>query len=62
MRRLSIAQLQTDENQTIVGGKERPIWVFVILDGWFSTLASLVKIVAVSEDPLHDIRQGVRLM
>jgi transposase-like protein/IS1 family transposase len=34
MRRLSIAELQADEIQTIVGGKERPIWVFVVLDVW----------------------------
>ena len=34
MRRLSIAELQADEICTIVGGKERPIWVFVALDVW----------------------------
>ena len=34
MRRLSITELQADEIQTIVGGKERPIWIFVVLDVW----------------------------
>ena len=34
MRRLSIAELQADEICTIVGSKERPIWVFVALDVW----------------------------
>jgi uncharacterized membrane protein YkgB len=33
-RRLSLAELQADEIQTIVGGKERPIWIFVVLDVW----------------------------
>ena len=36
MRRLSVAELQADEIQTIIGGKERPIWVaerWVRLDG-----------------------------
>jgi IS1 family transposase len=34
IRRLSLAELQADEIQTIVGGKERPIWIFVVLDVW----------------------------
>ena len=34
MRRLSIAELQADEIQTIVGGKKQPIWIFVVLDVW----------------------------
>jgi IS1 family transposase len=34
IRQLSIAELQADEIQTIVGGKERPIWIFVVLDVW----------------------------
>src|SRR5215510_4148179 len=34
MRKLSIVELQADEIQTIIGGKERPIWVFVVLDVW----------------------------
>ena len=32
MRRLSLGELQADEIQTIVGGKGRPIWIFVALD------------------------------
>jgi transposase-like protein/IS1 family transposase len=34
IRRLSLAELQADEIQTIVGDKERPIWIFVVLDVW----------------------------
>jgi hypothetical protein len=34
MRRLSIAELQADGIQTIVGDKEQSIWIFVILDVW----------------------------
>ena len=34
IRRLSIAELQADEIQTIVGGKEQPIWVFAVIDVW----------------------------
>jgi len=34
MRRLSIAELQADEIQTIVGGKDGPIWIFVVFDVW----------------------------
>ena len=34
MRRLSITELQADEIQTIVGGKQQPIWIFVALDVW----------------------------
>ena len=34
MRRLSLAELQADEIQTIVGGKQQPIWIFVVLDVW----------------------------
>ena len=34
MRSLSIAELQADEICTMVGSKERPIWVFVALDVW----------------------------
>ncbi len=34
MKRLAMAELQADEMRTIVGGKEQPIWVFVILDVW----------------------------
>ena len=33
-KRLSLAELQADEIQTIVGGKERPVWIFVVLDVW----------------------------
>src|SRR5262249_9813990 len=31
---LSIPELQADEIRTIVGNKERPIWVFVVIDVW----------------------------
>jgi transposase-like protein len=34
IRRLSFAELQADEIQTIIGGKEQPVWVFVVLDVW----------------------------
>jgi len=34
MRQLSLAELQADEIQTIVAGKDRPIWIFVVLDVW----------------------------
>jgi len=34
IRRLSLRELQADEIQTIVGGRERPIWIFVALDVW----------------------------
>jgi transposase-like protein len=34
MRKLSIAELQADEIQTIIGGKKQPIWIFVVLDVW----------------------------
>jgi IS1 family transposase len=31
---VSIAELQFDEIRTIVGGKEQPVWVFVVIDVW----------------------------
>jgi transposase-like protein/IS1 family transposase len=31
---LSIAELQVDEIRTMVGGKERPVWVFAVIDVW----------------------------
>jgi IS1 family transposase len=34
IRRLAMAELQADEMQTIVGGKEQPIWVFAVIDVW----------------------------
>jgi IS1 family transposase len=34
MKRLAMAELQADEMRAIVGGKEQPMWVFVILDVW----------------------------
>jgi transposase-like protein/IS1 family transposase len=34
MRRLSLAELQADEVQTIVRGKQQHIWIFVVLDVW----------------------------
>jgi transposase-like protein/IS1 family transposase len=34
IRKLSASELQADEIQTIVGGRERPIWIFVVLDVW----------------------------
>ena len=34
IERLSLVELQADEIQTIVGGKEQSIWIFVALDVW----------------------------
>ena len=34
IKRLALAELQADEMRAIVGGKEQPMWVFVILDVW----------------------------
>src|SRR5262249_48179749 len=34
INRLSIVELQADEIRTIVGSKEQPIWVFVVIDVW----------------------------
>ena len=34
MKRLTMAELQADEMQTVVGGKEQPIWVFAVIDVW----------------------------
>jgi transposase-like protein/IS1 family transposase len=34
IKRLAMAELQADEMRTIVGGKEQPNWVFVVLDVW----------------------------
>ena len=34
IRKVSLAELQADEIQTVVGGKEQPIWIFVVLDVW----------------------------
>src|SRR5262249_47610018 len=31
---LSIPELQADEIRTIVGNKEQPIWIFVVMDVW----------------------------
>jgi transposase-like protein/IS1 family transposase len=31
---LSIPELQADEIRTIVGAKDRPVWVFVVIDVW----------------------------
>jgi len=42
MRRLSLVELQADEIQTIVGGREQPIWIFVVLDVWSWLWASVV--------------------
>jgi len=42
MRRLSLAELQADEIQTIVGGKQQPIWIFVALDVWSRLWPSIV--------------------
>src|SRR5215471_8979830 len=33
-KRLSGVELQADEIRTIVGSKEQPIWVFVVIDVW----------------------------
>src|SRR5262249_19342103 len=34
IKSLSIPELQADEIRTIVGSKEQPIWVFVVIDVW----------------------------
>jgi IS1 family transposase len=34
LKGLSIAELQVDEIRTMVGGKEQPVWVFVVIDVW----------------------------
>ena len=34
IKRLSGVELQADEIRTIVGSKEQPIWVFVVIDVW----------------------------
>jgi transposase-like protein/IS1 family transposase len=34
MKRLVMAELQADEMQTIVGGKEQPSWVFAVIEVW----------------------------
>jgi hypothetical protein len=34
IKNLSGTELQADEVQTTVGGKERPIWIFVVVDVW----------------------------
>ena len=34
IRRLSLVELQADEIQTIVGGKQQAIWIFVVLEVW----------------------------
>src|SRR5215831_11744520 len=34
IRSLSIPELQADEIRAIVGSKEQPIWVFVVIDVW----------------------------
>jgi hypothetical protein len=34
IKRLSGAELQADEIRTIVGNKEQPIWVFVVINVW----------------------------
>jgi len=34
LKGLSIPELQADEIRTIIGGREQPIWVFVVLDVW----------------------------
>ena len=34
MKRLARTELQADEMQTIVGGKEQSIWVFAVIEVW----------------------------
>jgi hypothetical protein len=34
VRRLAAMELQADEIRTIVGSKEKPVWVFVVIDVW----------------------------
>jgi transposase-like protein len=34
VKRLSIAELQVDEIRTMVRSKERPVWVFAVIDVW----------------------------
>jgi len=42
IRRLSITELQADEIQTIVGGKQHPTWIFVVLDVWSRLWSSAI--------------------
>jgi transposase-like protein len=34
INRLCVVELQADEIRTIVGGKERPIWIFAVIEVW----------------------------
>jgi transposase-like protein/IS1 family transposase len=42
IKNLSIPELQADEIRTIVGNKEQPIWVFVVIDVWSRLWGSTV--------------------
>jgi transposase-like protein len=42
IRRFAAVELQADEIKTIVGGKEQPIWVFVVIDVWSRLWPSIV--------------------
>ena len=42
IKRLSGAELQADEIRTIVGNKEQPIWVFVVIEVWSRLCPSTV--------------------
>ena len=42
IRRLFLAELQADEIETIVGGKEQTIWVFVVIDVWSRLWSSTI--------------------
>ena len=39
---LSIGELQADEIRTMVGGKEKSIWIFVVIDVWSQLWPSTV--------------------
>jgi transposase-like protein/IS1 family transposase len=42
MKRLAMAELQADEMQTIVRGKEQPVWVFAVIEVWSRLWSSAV--------------------
>jgi IS1 family transposase len=42
MKRLLMGELQADEMQTIVVGKEQPIWVFAVIEVWSRLWPSMI--------------------
>ena len=56
IRSLSIPELQADEIRAIVGNKEQPIWVFVVIDVWSRLWPSTV----VGQRSYHNTRDLFR--